>query len=270
MFTKWQQVEDWILDNRFKRWVFFKNDPEKSDDRGNNKVLDSNLWSEETNDEKLRFTKKYLEQWGSRAYGLAFQNEKANSGGVQCVVYIEQVPQSCAQPAPAQQQAQAPVAGLGMYGIGSTELEQLKAQIREQVETEFDKREYERRRKEFDEEKRQFEQDKNSAIGLMVGYLKPVISALGQKRVAGIDATEDVRAERVQPIKQPEIVPTEETTEEEAEQEVFTEEEGDKLFALMARFKQVEPEYMQLLERVVVMAETNDGTYQMARGMLLK
>lgn len=266
MFTKWQQVEDWILDNRFKRWVFFKNDPEKSDDRGNNKVLDSNLWGEETIDEKLRFTKKYLEQWGSRAYGLAFQNEKANSGGVQCVVYIEQAPQSCAQPAPAQQPTQAPVAGVGMYGIGSPELEQLKAQIREQVETEFDKREYERKRKEFDEEKREFERDKNSAIGLMVGYLKPVISALGQKRVAGLDAEEDVRAERVAPV-----APQEEpTTEEVQEEEVFTEEEGEKLFALMARFKQVEPDYMMLLERVVTMAETNDNMYQMARGMLLK
>lgn len=268
MFTRWQQVDDWITDNHFKRWIFYKNDPEKNtDERGNNKVLDSRYWADETIDDKLRLTRKYLEQWGSRAYGLAFQNENSNSGGVQCVVYIEQ-----AQPSEQSAQVQqAPVAGMVGMGIGSPEYEQLKAQIREQVETEFDKREYERKRKEFDEEKRQFEQDKNSAIGLMVGYLKPVISALGQKRVAGIDAAEDVRAERVQPIKQQsEIVPEEETVEETAEQEVFTEEEGDKLFALMARFKQVEPDYMQLVERVVVMAETNDGMYQAARGMLLK
>lgn len=260
MFTKWQQVEDWILDNKFKRWVFYKNDPEKNDERQNNKILDSNYWSEETQDEKLRLTKKYIEQWGSRAYGLAFQNEKANSGGVQCIVYIEQ------QVQPIVQAPQAPVAGMGGMGIGSAEYEQLKAQIREQVETEFDKREYERKRKEFDEEKREFERDKNSAIGLMVGYLKPVISALGQKRVAGLDAEEDVRAERVAPV-----APQEEPTAEEVqEEEVFTEEEGEKLFALMARFKQVEPDYMMLLERVVTMAETNDNMYQMARGMLLK
>lgn len=264
MFTKWQQVEDWLLDNRCKRWIFYKSDPEKSDERGNNKILDSKYWADDPIEEKIRLTKKYLEQWGSRAYGLAFQNESANSGGVQCVVYIEQAQQ------PVQvQQPQAPVAGMSGMGIGAADMEQLKSQIREQIETEFEKKEYERKRKEFDEEKRQFEQDKNSAIGLMVGYLKPVISALGQKRVAGLDAEDDVRAERVRPIEHPTTVEQEEVVED-VEQQVFTDEEGDKLFALMARFKQVEPEYMQLLESVVAMAESNDGTYQMARGFLLK
>lgn len=258
MFTKWQQVEDWLVDNRCKRWIFYRNDPEKSDnDRGNNKILDSKYWSEDSPDEKMRLTKKYLEQWGGRAYGLAFQNESANSGGVQCVAYLE-----AQQPMQIQQ---APVAGMG---IGAADMEQLKTQIREQIETEFEKKEYERKRKEFDEEKRQFEQDKNSAIGLMVGYLKPVISALGQKRVAGLDAEEDVRAERVRPIEHPTV--EQEEVVEEVEQQVFTDDEGDKLFALIARFKQVEPEYMKLLELMVAMAESNDGTYQMARGFLLK
>ena len=132
MFTRWQQVDDWITDNHFKRWIFYKNDPEKNtDERGNNKVLDSRYWADETIDDKLRLTRKYLEQWGSRAYGLAFQNENSNSGGVQCVVYIEQ-----AQPSEQSAQVQqAPVAGMVGMGIGSPEYEQLKAQIREQVET---------------------------------------------------------------------------------------------------------------------------------------
>ena len=256
MFNKWQQVEDWITDNRFKRWIFYKNDPEKNDDRCNNKIIDSKFWSEETPDEKLRLTRKYLEQWGGRAYGLAFQNESATSGGAQCVVYIE-----AAQPAQ-QPIQQAPVAGMS---IGATDVEQLKQQIREQVQTEFEKREYEKQRKELDEEKREFERDKNSAIGLMVGYLKPVISALGQKRVAGLDAEEDVRAERVAPI-----APKQEQPDEvDVEQSVFTEEESEELYALMAQFKQVEPEYLRLLKAVVKLAETGDKNYQMARMMLL-
>lgn len=254
MFTKWQQVEDWIIDNRFNRWVFYKGNPDnKGDgDRNNDKIVDSKFYNGDTIDEKLRLTKKYLEQWGGRAYGMAFQGETATTGGAQCVVALEETTTA------------APVQQVGTLGVGSADIEQIKSQVREQVRTEFEKQAYERERKDFEREKKQFEQDKNSAVGLMIGYLKPVINALTQKRVAGVDADEDVQAARIKPIDNP-AEPN-----EEAGGADFTDEEADRLNALMARFKAVEPQYLELLEAVITMAENGDSTYTMAKGMLLK
>ena len=259
MFTKWQQVEDWIRDNRFQRWIFYKNNPDSKADgeRSNDKIVDSKFYNDDPLEDKLRLTQKYLEQWGNRAYGVAFQSTTATTGGAQCVVYIDG--------ASTQQPQQAAVGAIG----AAVDVEAIKAQVREQIQTEFDKREYERERKKLDQERKEFERDKNSAIGVMVGYLKPIIEGLGQRRVAGVDSTTDVQAHRITPIEdeQPE---QEQFAEEVQEQSVFTDEEGDKLFSLMERLKAVEPDYMQLLEAVVTMAEANDSTYQMARSFLLK
>ena len=53
------------------------------------------------------------------------------------------------------------------------------------------------------------------------------------------------------------------------QQEIFTEQEADKLFDLMARFKQAEPQYMEMIEKVVAMAENGDATYKMAKSVLV-
>lgn len=261
MFTKWQQVEDWIIDNRFQRWIFYKNNPDNKADgeRSNDKIVDSKFYNDDPREEKLHFTQKYLEQWGNRAYGVAFQSTTATTGGAQCVV--------CLEVASAQPSATANVGAIG----ATVDVEAIKAQVREQIQTEFDKREYERERKKLDQERKEFERDKNSAIGVMVGYLKPIIEGLGQRRVAGVDSTTDVQAHRITPIEdeQPEQEQFAEEVQEQ-EQSVFTDEEGDKLFSLMERLKAVEPDYMQMLEAVVTMAEANDSTYQMARSFLLK
>lgn len=256
MFTKWQQIEDWIRDHRFNHWVFYKNNPDSKADgeRTNDKIVDSNFYTGEPLEEKLQLTRKYLEQWGTRAYGIAFQSEKANTGGSYCVVCIED---RAVPAAPA-----APVAG----SLGSIDVEELKAQVREQVRAEYERAEYERKRKEFDAERKEFERDKNSAVGLMVGYLKPVIAALGQKRVAGVDSDNDIHAARIHPIDEQPVV--EEADDQ--EESIFTDEEADRVYALLERLKRVEPQYLKLLESVVSMAEANDSTYQMARGFLLK
>lgn len=255
MFTKWQQVEDWIMDNHFQRWIFYKNNPDSKADgeRSNDKIVDSKFYNDQ--DDKLLLTQKYLEQWGGRAYGIAFQSTSATTGGAQCVVCIES-----AAPQP-QQQVQS-VAAIG----NTVDVDAIKAEVREQVKMEYEKQDYERKRKELDQERKEFERDKSSAIGVMIGYLKPVIEAIGQKRVAGVDAPNDVQARRITPIDEP---AQEEQAAEEQEPSVFTDEEGEQLCALMARFKAVEPDYMQLLEAVVQMAESGDRSYQMAREFVL-
>ena len=86
------------------------------------------------------------------------------------------------------------------------------------------------------------------------------------RKVAGVDANEPVHAAPIVADRGEEQQPEE----AEPQEEVFTDEESEKLFDLMARFKKVEPRYLELIEAVVTMAENGDGTYNVAKGVLLK
>ena len=137
----------------------------------------------------------------------------------------------------------------------------------DEIRAEYEKKEYERLRKELDDDRKRFEDEKASAMGALAHYFAPIGQALlGSRRmVAGVDAERPVHAA---PIVAEEH--TEGPDDEKQEEEIFTEEESDKLFELMARFKKAEPDYLKLITRVVEMAESGDGAYTAAKGFLLK
>ena len=95
------------------------------------------------------------------------------------------------------------------------------------------------------------------------------------RNVAGVDTAEPVHARPIVAEPQPKEKPEEDPDEKDNQELVdiandFTDEEGEKLTALMSRFKKVEPQYMELIEAVVEMAERGDSTYTMAKGFLIK
>lgn len=251
MFTKWEQVEEWIRDNNFAHWVFYRTNPNESTEKINNIIADSNFYTGGDED-KIAMTRKYLIANGGKAYGVGFRTPNTTQGGIVCEVRLEQeMPQT------------QPTAGVGM----SYDMESLRASIMQEVRAEYERKEYERKRSELERERKEFEEQKNSAIGLLTNYLAPVAQALmaGRgARVAGVDTQEPVVAQPIIPIEQ-----QEQQTENMAQQEIFTEQEADKLFDLMARFKQAEPQYMEMIEKVVVMAESGDATYKMAKSVLV-
>lgn len=261
MFTNFQQVEDWIRDNGFKHWVFYANNPSsKSDsDRYNDKILDSKFYGGDMN-EKIAMTQKYLENVNRTVYGVGYQSETANTGGCVCEfrnagsgmqpTNMMYQPQSIGAPAPVDEKA-------------------IEDRIRKQITAEFRAQKLEDERKQFEQERKEFQRDKASAVGMLVQYLKPLIDSKvsGLRNVAGTpyqDAKEDVQAARIVAPEQPTDV------QPEAEQDAFTDEEADKLYGLLAEFKQVEPQYMELIEAVVNMAKSGDSTYTMAKQFLLK
>ena len=159
-----------------------------------------------------------------------------------------------------------PTAGIGQQVDEAA----LTAKIRKEIMTEMKEQKLDADRKALDAERREFNKDKNSAIGLVVGYLKPLLDAKisglkhqPYRNVGVLDSESDVEASRIVAPDEAEVV-----------EDDFTEEEAQRLndiMALMARFKKVEPEhYLDLLEKMVVMAENGDSTYAMARGVLLK
>lgn len=255
MFTKWEQVEEWIRDNNFAHWVFYRTNPNESTEKINNIIADSNFYTGGDED-KIAMTRKYLIANGGKAYGVGFRTPNTTQGGIVCEVRLEQdTPQA------------QPTAGVGAQGY---DMESLRESIMKEVRAEYERKEYERKRSELDRERKEFEEQKNSAIGLLTNYLAPVAQALmaGRgARVAGVDTQEPVAAQPIIPIEQQEQQQTEDMAQQ---QEIFTEQEADKLFELMARFKQAEPDFMQMIEKVVAMAENGDATYKMAKSVLIK
>lgn len=246
MLTTFEQVREWITDNGFKRWVLYK-DYSRTD-----KIIDSQAFTVSDMPDKLAMTEKYLRMSGGHAYAAGSASNSASDLNVVMEIRL-------------QDEAPAAPAGVGaqLYDANA-----LRESIRKEFQAEWDKREYERKAKELNEERKAFEAEKASAIGLLTQYLAPVAKAMvsGRRMVAGVDTDEQMHAEPVKPI----VADRAPQEPEQPQDDPFTDEEADKLYDLMARFKKVEPQYMELIEAVVKMAESGDQTYTMAKGFLVK
>lgn len=256
MFTKWQQVENWIRDNGLNSWRFsYDKTGTQTDGDGNTEQKRSNRMAIVSDflpgglDEKMAITRRRLIEDSSNVlYGYG-KRGKENTGLMYCEVrLVDELQQPGSQP----------VSSVPAYT--PVDEEKLAERIRKEVRQEMELQRYQDERNAFEKQKKEFEAEKSSAIGLLVHHLSPVVAAMVQKPVHGVDSPTPVHAEPVQTIEATKI----------EEVDVFSEEESDSLFELMARFKAVEPRYMELIKRVVTMAESGDGTYEMAKGFLLK
>lgn len=258
MFTKWQQVENWIRDNGLSSWRFSYDrtgtqtsaDGEEKQTRSNRLAVLSDAFPGDL-EEKIALTKRrLLDENNQTLYGYG-KRGKENTGLMYCEVrLVDEFQQPGIQP----------VSSVPASPV--FDRNELVAQIRKEVMMEVENERYKAERKQFEDEKKAFEEEKSSAIGLLVHHLSPVIAAMaGRKNVAGIDAEAPVHAAPIHAVEQ---------DAELQEVEIFDQEESDKLFELMARFKAVEPQYLKLIENVVVMAEKGDPTYNMAKNFLVK
>ena len=263
MFTSWDQVEEWIRDNNFAHWIIYRSRPEEGD-KNNNIIVDSKFYTCDEAD-KIAMTKKYLLANGGRGYAVGFATPNTTVGGVVAEIRLE------GENVPANS-----VSGLAGYGSIGELRESITREIRAQIKAE----QYEAEKKQFEKDKAEFEAEKQTALGAIVHYFAPIGQMLMEKklmpmaRVAGLDAEHDVHARKIvpedgRPVDDPEQK-SEDAPEQGAQQEPFTDEEAEQLMALMVRFKNVEPDYLQLIEAVVKMAESGDSMYNIAKGMLLK
>lgn len=202
-------------------------------------------------DEKIALThKRLIEESNQVLYGYG-KRGKENTGLMYCEVRLVDELQQPGTQAVSSLPISAPF-----------DEEKMMERIRKEVQLEYENQRYKEERKQFEADKKQFEEEKNSAIGTFARLMSPVVAAISgkQQRVcAGGDADAPVEAQPIHAVEQEENI-----------NEVFGDEESDKLFDLMSRFKSVEPQHMELLERVVVMAENGDPMYGMAKGILLK
>ena len=257
MFTKWSQVENWIRDNGLSSWRFAYDrtgDQENANGetvqkRSNRIAILSDAFPGDI-EEKIALTRRRLmDETNQTLYGYG-RRGKENTGQMYCEVRLVDE---------FQQPSTLPVSALPASATFNEE--ELANRIRKEVMMEVENQRYKEERKAFEAEKKAFEAEKSSAIGLAVQYFAPVVAAISGKksRVAGIDAPEPVEAQPIYAVEKDREI-----------DDLFTDEESDELFSLMARFKAVEPRYIELIKSVVDMAERKDPTYDMAKGFLLR
>lgn len=255
MFTSWDQVQSWIEDNNFARWIFYKNNPEGREDKATDIIIDSKNFTVSDFHDKLAMTEKYIRMYGAKVYGVGYQSPESNRNGVYCEVRIqEEQPQ-----------------GAAGIGGGYPSIGELTETITKQVRAEIEAENMRKREADLDKREKELQERENSAMGAIAHYLAPLGQMILQKkmgmpRVAGVDANEDVHAQIIahNPQEQDqELVDM-------ANESNFTDEEEEKIYDLLSRFKKIEPKYMELIEAVVTMAENGDPTYNMAKGFLIK
>ena len=163
-----------------------------------------------------------------------------------------------------------------------------------------EKEDFEKAIKEFKAEKKEFDNFKHSAIGALLEKGLPYLGAMfgvepkadAYRRVAGTSGptvantiqaqNPDAEEPEEEPIdKENDNAPTPpvQTVPVAEEPEVFGEEESDRLFELMKRFKEFDPDYLSVVEKIVNIATSGQEVcvggmlkfnYEQLKEMILK
>ena len=250
LLNTFDQVKEWIIDNGFRRWVLYK------DYTRAEKIIDSAAFPISDQADKIAMTEKYLRLAGGKAYAAGSASGSQNELNVTTHIRLDGMGDE-----------QQPVNG--MQNIQQLNIGEIESRIRKQLKAEIAAENYEREKKAFEEEKKAFEEEKQSAIGALVHYFAPLGQMFLEKKmmrnVAGVDADEPVHAHKIQPIIPEEEQPQVGTVDDPEEEEIFAEEESEKLFELIKQWKAVEPDYLVFLEKIVTMAVNGDENYKLAK-----
>lgn len=250
--TNWQDVKEWIEDNKLQRYTF-RSEKQAEGTRANCVVFAYD--SQDTPEENLRLCEKRLQAAsGQHLYGTGFRTT-ANTGGLCVEVQYTGM-----------QQQQVFGCGTGMVGASIDE-EAITARIRKELKQEMELEELRRREKEIEAREKEYEAQKSSVLGGIFTYLAPYLpQLLGANSMANVaGAGGPVQAERIIPA---DPAPAAEAEEEDPND--LPDEEAAKIYELIKRFRSVEPEYLQLIESVVEMAEKKDPMYGVAKNFLVK
>ena len=178
--------------------------------------------------------------------------------------------------APSMMQQQQPVY---VNGIGNTDREQLEEEIRSKIMFEIEKANFRKEKEEFEQSKingTANDGDITSTLANISGNFCKVIDSIAnvmrevnKSRSFSMHTSPAVGIAGVEPEAIPNnILDKAKNTMEEINQE--TQDIQEKVENLLERFSNVEPQWIELLENVVVMAEQQDTTYTMAKSILLK
>ena len=258
IFKDFAQVRQWIEDNKLLRYNFSVTKASTTESRENSYVFCYN--KDISPEENLRLLERRLQAHaGMRLYGKGWRTEGGNVGGYCCEVEYGYMPDYM-------QRFERMISPQGVGMQPTVDAEKLERDITEKLTMQFRLNQLESERKEFERQKKEFEEEKSGAIGAILSYFAPVAQAWMQKQGLAKVAGTNVQAEKIVPTPDPQEEPDTDTQGPDG----LPDEEAARGYALLVRFRNVEPEYLSLLESVVVMAESGDEMYNFAKTKLLK
>ena len=168
--------------------------------------------------------------------------------------------------------------------IGTVYQDTINTMVANAVERErmnWEKKELEREREEVRAMRQEYEEQTSSVIGLIIQKAAPIIQSImgiSQQQVA-IGAVDSEKQVQAKPIAVQKDVEEIEEPEENEIMEDFSDEESDKIFELAERWKSVDENYLNVMERIVEFAESGDPievagglvklNYEQIKGMIL-
>ncbi|MEE1174178.1 MAG: hypothetical protein U0K53_01715 [Paludibacteraceae bacterium] len=116
-------------------------------------------------------------------------------------------------------------------------------------------KELEKREKDLAEEKKAFRQDKEGVFGILVEKAAPVLAQFFPRAsVAGI-AQSETQAQTIRAVEAPADCLPQDTTQE----DLFTEDESEQLYSMVAKFKEFDPDYLSILSKFISLATSGQG-----------
>lgn len=184
------------------------------------------------------------------------------------------------------QHIQQPMAMNSIAGYDQTSIETMVANAVERERMNWERKELDREREEVRQAKKEYEEQQSSVLGLLIQKAAPFVqSIMGVQQpslavgsVANEVTAEPIKARRAEPTYTDDV---EQETEEDVEvsEEVFTDEESDELFSIVERWKNVDPDYITVIRRIVEFAESGEPievagglvklNYEQIKGMIL-
>lgn len=227
-------VLQWLDMNGIQQWTIFQG----SGANGQGKIFESNIeMSLESEIERFRQVMALSENALVKIVGKV--NPKQNTG-----VFVETWTNS----SPAQSHS---------MSIGSTpayDADYIDSKIKAAVAEErmlWREKELVKRENNLAEAEKEFKRNQEGIVGILIEKAAPFISQLMPRAaVAGVESPTPVAPIPVKTMTVDEAI--EEAREEEPE--IFTDEEADRLMAAMARFKEVDADYLTVLEKIVEIA----------------
>lgn len=227
-------VLQWLEMNAIQQWTIFQG----SGANGQGKIFESNIeMSMESEIERFRQVMALSENALVKIVGKV--NPKQNTG-----VFVETWTNS----SPAQSHS---------MSIGSTPVydsDYIDSKIKAAVAEErmlWREKELVKRENSLAEAEKEFKRNQEGIVGILIEKAAPFISQfMPRAAVAGVESSTPVAPIPVKTMNVHEAI--EEISEEESE--IFTDEEADRLMAAMARFKEADADYLEVLEKIVEIA----------------
>ena len=227
-------VLQWLEMNAIQQWTIFQG----SGANGQGKIFESNIeMSMESEIERFRQVMALSENALVKIVGKV--NPKQNTG-----VFVETWTNS----SPAQSHS---------MSIGSTPVydsDYIDSKIKAAVAEErmlWREKELVKRENSLAEAEKEFKRNQEGIVGILIEKAAPFISQfMPRAAVAGVESPTPVAPIPVKTMTVDEAI--EEAREEEPE--IFTDEEADRLMAAMARFKEADADYLEVLEKIVEIA----------------